>query len=76
MTENKKGRATATPKDFFNPNSTTKPLIAFIVGVGRAKRAVGNCSSKRKKQGRIDPLLLAHLLVLVAFLALIWGGAA
>lgn len=76
MTENKKGRATATPKDFFNPNSTTKPLIAFIVGVGRAKRAVGNCSSKRKKQGRIDPLLLAHLLVLALLALLIWGGAA
>ena len=76
MTANKKGRTTATPKDFFNPNSTTKPLIAFIVGVGRAKRAVGNCSSKRKKQGRIDPLLLAHVLVLALLALLIWGGAA
>lgn len=76
MTANKKGRATAAPKDFFNPDSTTNSLIAYVVAVGRAKRAVGNCSSKRKKQGRIDPLLLTHLLVLAVFLFLIVGGAA
>lgn len=76
MTANKKGRATATQKDFFNPDSTTNSLIAYVVAVGRAKRAVGNCSSKRKKQGRIDPLLLTHLMVLGLLALLILGGAA
>lgn len=76
MTANKKGRATATPKDFCNSNSTTNPLIAYVVAVGRAKHGGKKCRSSRKQTGRIDPLFLAHLLVLAVFLFLIVGGAA
>ena len=76
MTANKKGRATAAPKDFFNPNSTTNPLIAYVLHVSRAKHGGKKCRSSRKQAGSIDPLLFTHLLVLAVFLFLIVGGAA
>lgn len=76
MTANKKGRATAAPKNFCNPNSTTNPLIAYVMHVSRAKHGGKKCRSSRKQAGRIDPLLLTHLLTLAVFLFLIVGGAA
>lgn len=76
MTANKKGRATAAPKSFCNPNSTTNPLIAYVMHVSRAKHGGKKCRSRRKQTGRIDPLLLAHVLVLVVLALLILGGAA
>jgi len=76
MTANKKGRATAAPKDFFNPNSTTNPLIAYVLHVSRAKHGGKKCRSSRKQNGQIDPLLLVHMLVLVVLALLILGGAA
>lgn len=76
MTANKKGRATATPKNICNPNSTTNPLIAYVMHISRAKHGGKKCRSSRKQTGRIEPLLLSHLLVLAVFLFLIVGGAA
>ena len=76
MTANKKGRATAAPRNFCNPNSTTNPLIAYVMHVSRARHGGKKCRSSRKQTGRVDPLLLAHLLVLGLLALLIWGGAA